>query len=336
MVQFLKNRTITKITRILHSAVRERMLLATVLMLLILFCVRSYIHNEETLGMKSNAFRHMKVGWYHNSDMVLAGDSRVLIDLAPREFSDVLSLPRTRNFAFVGGGFSAEYLAAIEDCLDPASSKKQIVLGISPHALTEAAQKNNEFVETRRIQGSLSAWIHCSLEPLTDWLKPVPLLSSLALRLRGRTVPTFDKEYFDDGWLACRLYPEDEAFVFKMAKRNNPFENNCVSPDLQRQLLEQVVTWHRKNITVVAFRPPVHPDIRSLEERYSGYDEDHFVRAFEQAGGHWIEIDQSYRTYDGHHLPRDAAIRFSQDMAQSLSLLLSRSERYVSIGVDSD
>jgi hypothetical protein len=56
-----------------------------------------------------------------------------------------------------------------------------------------------------------------------------------------------------------------------------------------------------------------------LEERESGFEEAAFVRRFTSAGGVWLRFPPGrYFSYDGTHLTRDSAVRFSRDLAERL------------------
>ena len=71
---------------------------------------------------------------------------------------------------------------------------------------------------------------------------------------------------------------------------------------------------------------PVSPAMRELEGELSGFDLQAFVDVFEEAGGIWVGLSQeTYLSYDGSHLDRDVAIRFSRDVARRIVTLRGNS-----------
>jgi hypothetical protein len=59
-----------------------------------------------------------------------------------------------------------------------------------------------------------------------------------------------------------------------------------------------------------------------LEAEFAQFEEAAFICKFENAGGTWLALDQTgYHTYDGSHLHREAAEKFSSDLAQKIQAL---------------
>ena len=70
---------------------------------------------------------------------------------------------------------------------------------------------------------------------------------------------------------------------------------------------------------VFGFRSPVTEKILSIENELSGLEEDVFLEQFESAGGIWLSVPPGpYYTYDGNHLDKESAIRYSVALAEQI------------------
>ena len=59
----------------------------------------------------------------------------------------------------------------------------------------------------------------------------------------------------------------------------------------------------------------------AVEDRCSGFEQEEFRKRFEAAGGRWVDTPLfGYDSYDNSHLTREGAIRFTQDLAQYISV----------------
>ena len=97
-------------------------------------------------GLVREEYWRIKMNWHHCADIVLAGDSRIQVGVSPERMNRQLPGLRILNYGFGRVGYSQEYLRAVEALLDPASSDRTIVLGITPSALLKVSQQNNVFL----------------------------------------------------------------------------------------------------------------------------------------------------------------------------------------------
>ncbi len=94
------------------------------------------------------------------------------------------------------------------------------------------------------------------------------------------------------------------------------FHDNRVRPVIVDNLLRHVRRWRAKGIRVYGFSPPIAQPILEVEQTCSGFDAAAFMEAFERVGGLWMPAGGTgYVTYDGSHLGRDEARRFSRTLA---------------------
>ncbi len=259
-----------------------------------------------------------KVRWRGIADLVIAGDSRTYKSLSPGEMKKALPGRRIYNFGFSAAAYTDEYLQAVEDVLDPASRAKTILLGVTGSSLTPRAANANGFIEERKPKAEKKQTFLSDDERFAPVrLKNLPSL----LFSSSRWSRTFYNEYHPDGWIAAWTVPEmpDEALTVY----RDVFHNNRISPEAEERLLRRVAQWRARGIRVLGFRPPISSAMVKLERDLGGFDEREFVPRFERAGGIWIDVPvDRFESYDGSHLRRDAAVRFSRLMADRVSAAL--------------
>jgi len=267
-------------------------------------------------GVTPERFWTTKVQWGRAFDVVLAGDSRVYRGLSPAEMRPSLGQRRIANFGFPGCGLTRPYLEAVEALLDPARGEPTVVLGVTPHALTAHAARDNGFLAEMR-RPLPERYARMVLAPVERFFRPIDLATTLkeAAHPELRVWGNYFEELHDDGWVASRQVPEEADSALGEYRR----VLEPVSPEIVEALLETVTRWRSRAIRVFAFRPPTSPAMLDLEARRSGFEESSFVEAFERAGGVWLRLDGSYHSYDGSHLRDDAARALSRDLAAAIA-----------------
>lgn len=272
-------------------------------------------------GMDPRAFWARKASSHGDYDAVLAGDSRVYRGLWPRAIAESMPQIRVINFGFPGTGLSKAYLAAVEKRLDPASPRKLIVLGITPHALTAGAAQANGFLAERG-KSVFDRWAAMSLGRGLSYLDPMPPRRLLTKLLGRESPPSFlyYQHFHPDGWVASRRAPEDPQEALEPYRK--ALEATRVSRAVVDELLDAVRRWTSQGIAVCGFRPPTTAAMVALENACADFDEAGFARAFRSAGGTWLSFDiERYHTYDGSHLREDSARQLSLDLAARLASL---------------
>lgn len=268
-------------------------------------------------AMTEDTFFANKLVQHNKFDMILAGDSRTTLGVAPAEMAEQLPEVKIFNFGFLGVSLSGDYLRRITSLLlQDTSETRMIVLGISPPALTPMAARANTYLEW---EGKNHATVlqHAYLGEWLTYFQPYDL--SL-----GRGVE-FKQHFYADGWQATTLIPADENREVVAGKIH--FANTQVSAEMIEALLNTVRVWTAQGIRVYGFRPPVSPALYNLENNISGFQEDSFRQQFAEAGGHWLHTENKYPTYDGSHLNETSARQFSQDLAADIQRDLSAASK---------
>jgi hypothetical protein len=257
-------------------------------------------------------------------DVVIAGDSRTFRAISPeamRPGSRDASTPvlRIRNVGFSGACLCEPYLSYVEHALDPRSKDRTIVLGVTPHALTSAAARDNGYLaEVRRPRTEV--YERLWLSPALDFLAPIAP-ADLARAASGTDVRKAQTHYFetfhDDGWVASRVEPEEPDRALRQYAE--AFRETRVDPALVDALIAATAAWKAAGIRVVALRPPTSQAMTQLEDEHSGFDERAFRDRFVAARGEYLVFDaNAYHSYDGSHLREDAARELSHDLADRL------------------
>ena len=249
-------------------------------------------------------------------DLVIGGDSRILCDISPSAMSSVLNM-RIYNFGFNFVGYTPEYLKAIEQKLNPNSNEKTIVLGITPRSLTPLNMKTSGFAEenNRELYEKIGQKY---LNKLSTMFRPFSL-SSIVWSLQGRVTA---KDFYPDGLMSVEILPPDDDLDLKTYKKI--FINNTVSEEHINNIFDTIRDWKAKGITVYGFRPPVAEKIFEAEGM-SGFNQNQFIKGFQNAGGVWLNMDANGITFaDGSHITANDVPRFSKNLAQTIEAAKKR------------
>ena len=263
----------------------------------------------------------IKYGWTGCADVVVTGDSRTGNGVSPGQMKQSLQGLRIVNYAFGGNGYSGEYLTAIENVLDPHSTNKMIILGISPQSLTEVMAARNSFLQARQSYSYSSVAVAQSFHKLLRFTEPLKFNELFG----GVFVPPDRRRKyhrsFPDGWASAYYVPPLRDFNCYLQDAVNIFDNNPVSPRIVADLLHRITLWRQRGIRVYAFRPPTIREMVEIENSHGGFVEQKFVAVLEKAGGKWLNVDQfRYDSLDGCHLNRTGAIQFSRDLALMIAV----------------
>lgn len=280
-------------------------------------------------GVHPSRFWVEKASIRREADVALGGDSRVYHGLSPSETLVAVGARysgKVLNLGFSGVCLCGPYLAYLDDALaSPILGRQRaIVLGVTPHSLTSHAAKDNGYLAEsgRSISEKLERRY---LARGVDFLEPIPV-EDLWRRAMGGGPPrpehVYSERFFADGWVAASLDPPMPDHALK--EYSTVLGSSKVEPSIVDALLVATSRWSAANVVVVAFRPPVSPAVRRLEDELGGYDESDFRRRFTASGGKYFPIDDpAYETYDGSHLGETNARKLSRDVGARLGALLS-------------
>ena len=288
----------------------------TLVLALVLIGIMGMLRPDKPRGIYPKRYWARKISWHQCADAVLAGDSRVLGGVSPAEMRKTLADWRILNYGFASNLYVPEYLEALESLLDPESRNKALILGITPHSLTEDPDVTGQFAELKgRSRSQIYADIF--LAPLLSFVEYMSFQDALHGLFPALATGRTQKEFHADGWLAYQRQPPGEKRELKKYFRG--YQKVQVSAKMVEGLNRFVSRWTQTGIRVYAFLMPTCQEMFELEQQYSGFDQRQFVEGFEKAGGIWIDVDPcAYESFDGSHLQSYAARQLSNDLAQRI------------------
>ena len=92
--------------------------------------------------LSTRQFWQLKISQPPVDDLVLAGNSRIFLGLAPRHMAQALPGRKIYNFGFVACSLERLYLEHATRLLDISSPRPSLVVGITPHSLTPQTRSN--------------------------------------------------------------------------------------------------------------------------------------------------------------------------------------------------
>ncbi len=288
-------------------------LLITALLSLPVYFLRDEMDTEE---IKMHRYWIGKTHHSKKYPVLFGGDSRTFRGISPDHFAAEFDGYQAYNYAYWSNGMGRVYLEGIGKMVDLESDRKVIVLGVSPHSLTDrAAQCRHYLAEKQRSKEEVLQ--HYYLSVFSEYFAPYSL-REVRRKLTGKSKPSnYRISYHQNGWVESFWIKPDTGYSAQFYE--TIFTDNMVSEEVIGTLLDFVERWTAMGITVAGFRPPTSQTIRKLEKELGGFDEEVFVKLFTGAGGLWIDVrNDFYQTYDGNHLEHQSAMRISGDLGRMI------------------
>lgn len=315
---------------------KDRTVQTAILLIILIFIFKFLPIPKNQDGEYPDYFWAKKYLSAHEYDVVFAGDSRITLGISPKTAETVLG-QKVLNFAFPGN-YSDKYLKAVESKLDPHSSSRKIALGITPLSLTDSADDSSMFAMNDNMSEYERYYI-LKFHKLDQFFEPrtkdivvfirnnQTLLSyanklylsinSSASPLKQR--PSWYQTYYQEGWIGGESIPPNPDMVYDYYQA--VFPRKQVSDEKILSLLQYVKRWSNKGIEIYGFRPPVSKKIKTHENLNSGFNEDDFIKAFTEAGGKWIYVeDNKYKTADGSHIHKDEVSLFTDYVSNEMNI----------------
>jgi hypothetical protein len=271
---------------------------------------------DNNHGLYPNEYWVRKAEWEKCADIAMAGDSRVLCGLSPGEMQKHFPGKRIYNYGYGSAWFSKEYMDKVGGLLDPNGQDKTIILGISPHSLITHEADAGNFGEVRSMSYR-DRFMQIHFAGLIRFFDPLTFSSAIDGTFPSLAESHTERSFCPDGWLAVHKVPDSIAKTLRNYKLY--YEAGQADPENIDNLIEYVEGWVGQGISVYGFVPPTCREMYELETAMSGFDEEDFIRRFENAGGVWIYIEPvSYHSFDGSHLQDDSAIQLTNDLCEKI------------------
>lgn len=250
--------------------------------------------------------------------IVIYGDSRTYRGVSSSVISNSFAVA-TMNFGFSSGGINGEMLSFLFKRIDMQSSRKMVILGISPFSLSSKARANEQYHEMQRKHALLD-----SVSVGGGLLKSYSL-QRLMKRFGGDTSSRrspIDEKFRADGW--CPTVPTRFANVQVMFERGievyrSEFSSTACSELSICELCAWIGRCRSSSVKVVLFRIPSSTEMVAIEDKMSGFDESAFVKRVVSAGAIWIPMEQgAYESYDASHLTASAAEKMTERLCDRI------------------
>jgi len=297
-----------------RNIAKERIILFLLLFSVFIVVCRIFIpDSDEYRVIENNSFWKKKTFDRKKYEVVICGDSRVYRGISPNEMKSVFENLSILNFGYGSAGYNDVMFHEINKKVNWDAEIKIIILGITPVSLTKNGALNHHLnyeLQTKREEIIELLYF----KKLMQFFVPTTF-EQIFWRIKGKKYKvTKHQEYIDDGWVATfEEYPDTSS---ALKSYSTYFINNQVVNENVDNLVHEVKKWTSKNAFVFAFRPPTTYSMAELEDSVSGFKEEEIRRKLEFAGARWLIFNlKDYFCFDGSHLQKESAIRFSNDLA---------------------
>lgn len=246
-------------------------------------------------------------------DIVVFGDSRVYRGFSPGVFTKGTTFT-CFNFGYSSGGTSPEMLDYIESRLDRRSGGVMLI-GVSPDVFTKYAQRNIQYNQEMD-RTTMEVLENLYVEPFMRNFSSVKISKPLSI-LQGYNAKRVRELVFEDGFMPT--FPSSiDSLRRVQIYANNYAKKGGIESNYVQAFLDRVQEWKNQSIRVIAYRPPTSRAMQKVEES-AGFDEEDFVKRFQQAGGEWIDINEKdYVSYDASHIDGNEAIRLTKELKEKI------------------
>ena len=293
---------------------KERLLYLVPITLLLLVCIgwlRPYSTIDSTTQKKR--FWLEKTHTAEKFNMVIGGDSRIYRGIAPEIIEEILPNFSVFNFGYSSGSLSERMLQEMEEKIDLSNINQVIVLGITPHSLTQNAAHDRHFLE-QKAQANSALFSYRYFYRLNLWTEPMKVSWLLQKALGKDKTTLYYQDYRKNGWIASTKIPANATHA--LLDYEKIFSNNPPDSIMIQTVLDYTKKWTAQGIKIFAFRPPTTAAMYALENKLSGFEEHTFINQFAQVGGKWIPVQQDgFESYDGSHLTEYSAVELSKIVA---------------------
>lgn len=243
-------------------------------------------------------------------DIVVMGDSRVITDVSASIIEDSLENYRCLNFGFGNGGLNSQMFKEATLKFNKTDNQKIIVLGITALTIHEISKGNEQFnmLTTTPKEKKIEQLYFAKLFNYFSSVSP----SLLQDNIMGKRKP-WDKMiqlYHDNGW--AETYTPEPDTLFSIPYYKKDYKKSKVDYQMLKIITDQIKDWDSQGVKVFCFRPPTTIQMKKLEEKMGGYDEQYVASEVVKAGAVWIPFSfKDYSSFDGSHLEKESAIRVS-------------------------
>lgn len=270
--------------------------------------------------MKRDSFWANKVNSVDCFDIIYTGDSRVYRGIDPK-FVEELTGFKGFNFAFSSADVDSLLLHQAASRLS-AKGRRILVIGVSVNSfLSRTPKESNAHLKSLIQIPAKDRWIR------THWY---PNLSVFDARAVSDLYKYLKREHYDEqyhlttGFAASDKTPSDTTEALPLYK--NEFSRYSFSESKLQAFDRCINELKAQGIQIVLVRMPVTHAMQVLEDSKGELLKQYLYDA-EYGDQHVFDGWGTYNTFDGSHLNRESALRFSKDLGVYLYSVFKKNSR---------
>jgi len=263
----------------------------------------------------------------NNADTIILGDSRAYRGIVPEEILKYCPDRNVLNFGFSSGGLNQEMFKFIDEKKRSPHGKGVFIIGITPFSLTTEARRNEHFLSILRLpREKIDEQLNYSPDRFSSaiFVKPMDRNRWKAIRrtlFKKAKKVKYDDRFHSNGWCES-LTPSDPQEIKRTIESYiAQFKGNKVDLRSENELMEWIRKWTQEGHLVIGLRMPVNPELLSIENKQSGFDEIRVKNQFQASGGIYLEVEQveNFSCYDGSHLDIASARKLSERIGRAIA-----------------
>ncbi|MEE3331761.1 MAG: hypothetical protein VX246_12900 [Myxococcota bacterium] len=253
-------------------------------------------------------------------DLVLVGDSRLLMGVSPAAMREALPGREILNFGYLGAGLTSDFIEAAIRKLDPDADEPLLVVSVTPLSLSSRSLPNKHFKQELHRPASASLGASGSKGVLGEVRRAFEPFEPFA---HSPIVPDSVSRFREAGWIASDSPPEKIQVALQSYTRH--FKSGKFDAANFERFLGSLKKAAASGIEVLAFRHPSSPAMEALENRISGFREAYVRKRLADAGVTWLPLKGTrgrtakFASYDGSHLSAQGAVAFSAVLARKIA-----------------
>ena len=240
-------------------------------------------------------------------DVVVYGDSRVYRGFSTESFLELSDLT-AYNYGYSSGSMSRQMLDFAASKIDYSDSPT-LILGVTAHAFTESAIKDEQFKqELNRPTSEIFQRLYKS-----KYLQAFDPISPRDIFGISENL----EHFHSDGWVSKSKVIVDTLAGLDSYEKT--FSKTKSSEPTYHEFFEFVDSLTKTGVAVYAYRPPTMLSMDALEEDMTTFNPVKIKENFEEAGGIWIDIPRNeFSTFDGSHLDYASTQKLSRMLAKAV------------------
>jgi hypothetical protein len=223
--------------------------------------------------------------------------------------------------AYSSLGLTSQVFELAKSRLDPKSPTKLMIVAITPLSLMKLPSLN-EHLNQELNRDSEAIWLR-----LNFWETYENFRSSLnklfPFKIKTKTPQTYYNQVFHkNGWIESWTEPENPNEAFESYRVQ--FRKDRFVEDIFEKLRSDFLKLQESGIEIVFFRMPSSPQMEALENEMGQFNYEELENLLTTTGAQPLKFNSfDFHSYDGSHLHKNSAIKFSLDLGLKINDLIN-------------